>query len=256
MPHPPKRDSTERFTDRVDNYVKYRPSYPEEVLAFMTTNLGLTTRQEVVDVGSGTGISSELFLKNGNTVFAVEPNDAMREAAEKRLANYPGFRSVKGRSDATSLADLCADFVIAAQAFHWFEPVATKREFRRILRTGGWTVLVWNDRRTAGDGFSEGYEELLNEFGTDYREVNHRNMNEDKIGGFLGAHGTRQFPNFQELDFEGLLGRLASSSYAPNVGHPRFVEMRDVLRRLFDRFNRNGLVKVAYDTRIFYSQMT
>lgn len=247
-----KNDPTQRFGDRVENYAKYRPSYPAEIIDFLRRRLGLTPASVVVDVGSGTGISAEMFLKHGNKVFAVEPNDKMRQSAERTLGGYPNFHSQKGSSEDTGLATQIADFIVAAQAFHWFEPVQTKREFHRILKQNGSIVLIWNDRKTSGTPFAEEYEALITLFGTDYKQVNHKNISEQQLRDFLGAFGVEHFPNHQEFDFDGLLGRLTSSSYAPNVDHPRFAQMHSALKDLFEKHQKNGLVRIEYDTQVYY----
>ena len=244
---------TQRFSDRVDNYVKYRPNYPPQILDFLKTKLGLTSESVIVDVGSGTGISSEIFLKNGNQVYAIEPNDEMRKAAETALGDYPKFQSKMGRSENTGLQNETADFVVAAQAFHWFEPKATKKEFDRILKKNGRIVLIWNDRKIVGTPFAEEYEALITLFGTDYKQVKHKNVDEQRIRNFMGAFELHHFNNFQEFDFEGLLGRLASSSYAPNADHPRFADMRSALKHLFEKHQSNGYVRIEYDTQLYYS---
>ena len=160
-------DSKTRFSSRVEAYVAARPGYPKEVIGLLQDRIELTPASRVVDVGSGTGISCELFLQNGNPVTAVEPNEAMRAAAEKALAHFAGFRSVNGSAEATTLPDQSADLVISAQAFHWFDRSATRREFLRILRTGGFVLLMWNDRKLTGTAFLEDYEKLLIAHGTD-----------------------------------------------------------------------------------------
>ncbi len=244
---------TQRFSDRVGNYVKYRPSYPFEILDFLRNRLGLNSASVIADVGSGTGISSEMFLKNGNKVFAVEPNDEMRQAAEKAFSGQSNFHSTKGTSENTGIQDKVADFVVAAQAFHWFEPNQTKKEFRRILKDDGRIILIWNDRKTLGSAFAEEYEALITLFGTDYKQVKHKNIGEQLIRDFMGAFEVQHFANHQDFDFDGLLGRLASSSYAPNVDHPRFAEMRSALKHLFDKHQKNSLVRIEYDTQVYYS---
>src|SRR5262245_50759059 len=126
-------DSVSRFSNRVANYVKYRPEYPREIVAFLGEACGLKKDSVIADVGCGPGISSKIFLENGNRVLGVEPNEAMRDAAREYLAAYNNFSIIDGRADATTLSDASVDFVIAAQAFHWFEPDATRAEFKRIL---------------------------------------------------------------------------------------------------------------------------
>jgi SAM-dependent methyltransferase len=245
-----------RFDDRVANYVAYRPNYPAEVVEFLRAELGLAPGALVADVGAGTGILSELLLKAGCQVVAVEPNDAMRAAAESRLKSYAEFRSVKGTAEATTLEDASADFVTAAQAFHWFDAEGARAEFRRILKPGGWVVLVWNMRRTDSTAFLRDYEKLLREFGTDYAQVNCEQVSEDRIAEFFaGAFGSKSFDNFQSFDFSGLRGRLLSSSYVPLEGHPNFEPMLEALRRLFDARQRQGRVRVAYDTKLYYGRL-
>ncbi|HEX7955967.1 MAG TPA: class I SAM-dependent methyltransferase [Pyrinomonadaceae bacterium] len=250
-------DPTSRFSTRVKDYVKYRPGYPREVLGLLEDECGLTAASVVADVGSGTGLLSELFLRNGNRVYGVEPNREMREAGERLLAAHANFVSVEGRAEATTLEDRSVDFVTAGQAFHWFEPAGARREFERILRPGGWVVLAWNDRRTAGTPLLEDYERLLLEYGTDYREVSAKYMEESSLSTLYGGEGfhTKSFVNEQVFDFEGLRGRLTSSSYAPQPGHPKFEPMMRELEALFRRHERGGRVVVTYDTKVFYGKV-
>lgn len=249
-------NSTQRFTDRVEDYVKYRPSYPAFLIGHFKLALGLKDDSVIVDVGSGTGISAELFLENGNPVYGVEPNQAMRAAAERTLKDYANFTSVDGTAEATGLPDGIADFVVAAQAFHWFDAEKSRVEFQRLLKPEGYALLIWNARRAVGTPFSEEYEALLNNFGTDYGAVRHRHVDLSRIRAFLGSeHRKDVFYNMQEFDYEGLLGRLLSSSYAPKEGHPRFNEMLHALRVIFDKHEKNGVVKMEYDTEVYYSQL-
>src|SRR5215218_11175686 len=208
-------DPTQRFTGRVESYARYRPSYPQAVLDLLAAECGLTSASVVADVGSGTGLLSELFLENGNRVFGIEPNEEMRAAGESLLRDYPRFTSVAGRAEATTLDDACVDFVTAGQAFHWFDPPRARREFARILRPGGWVVLAWNDRRTEGTSFLEDYERLLLEYGTDYREVSAKYTEESMLAALYGPSEmrTKSFDNEQVFDLDGLCGRLTSSSF-------------------------------------------
>ena len=250
-------DSTQRFSSRVSDYVKYRPGYPPAVVRLLEDECGLAPSSAVADVGSGTGLLSELFLRNGNRVYGVEPNREMREAGEQLLAAYPNFVSVDGRAEETTLEDASVDYVTAAQAFHWFDPPGARREFRRILRPEGWVVLAWNDRRTAGTPFLEDYERLLLEYGTDYREVSAKYMEETSLSALYGGGEvrTKTFDNEQVFDFDGLKGRLASSSYAPQPDHPKHAPMMTELEALFRRHERAGRVVVTYDTKVFYGRL-
>ena len=250
-------DHTGRFSTRVADYVKYRPGYPPAVLRLLEEECGLDPTSVVADVGSGTGILSELFLRNGNRVYGVEPNREMREAGERLLASYANFVSVDGRAEETTLEDACVDFVTAGQAFHWFDPAPARREFVRILRPGGWVVLAWNDRRTAGTPLLEDYERLLVEYGTDYKEVSVKYAEESMLAALYGPGEMRAktFDNEQVFDLEGLRGRLTSSSYSPQPGHPDFDPMMRELETLFRRHQRDGRVVVAYDTKVFYGRL-
>lgn len=248
----PVSNATSRFSDRVRNYVLYRPGYPAGVLDVLRAETGLAPGQVVADVGSGTGISAKLFLDAGHVVHAVEPNAEMRAAAEEALGGDPRFHSVAGTAEATTLPDASADLVVAAQAFHWFDPAAVAPEWRRILRPGGWIVLLWNTRRTDTTPFLRAYEALLREHGTDYTSVNHENVTDQALRTVLGPdHSRRVVPNEQVFDFDGLRGRLLSSSYAPNVDHPGHAPMMDALRRIFDEHARDGRVAFEYDTEIY-----
>jgi len=250
-------DQTGRFSTRVADYAKYRPGYPPAVLRLLEEECGLDPTWVVADVGSGTGLLSELFLKNGNRVYGVEPNREMREAGERLLAPYPNFESVDGRAEETTLGGASVEVVTAGQAFHWFDPPRARREFMRILRPGGWVVLVWNDRRTAGTPILEDYERLLLEYGTDYKEVSVKYAEESMLAALYGPSEirTKSFDNEQVFDLEGLRGRLTSSSYSPQPGHPDFDPMMRELESIFRRHEREGRVVVAYDTKVFYGRL-
>ncbi len=246
-------DSTQRFTDRVADYVKFRPTYPREVVAFVSDTCGLAADARIADVGAGTGISTKLFLDAGYSVVAVEPNDAMRRAADAWLSGLATYRSVVGTAEATTLAEASVDLVIAAQAFHWFDPRVARREFARILKPSGAVALFWNLRRVAGTPFLEDYEALLRRYALDYAEVADRYADDDRMSAWFGSGAMKQgvFDNVQRLDFDGLKGRLASSSYAPKAGHPNYEPMLAALRELFDRDAQDGCVEFVYDTRVY-----
>lgn len=249
--------NVERFSTRVENYVRYRPGYPAAVVELLRDECALAPASVVADVGSGTGILAEMFLKHGNRVYGVEPNREMREAGERLLKAYGNFVSVEGRAEATTLADSSVDFVTAGQAMHWFEPGPTRREFARILRPGGWVVVVWNERLTEGTPFLEEYERLLLTYGTDYREVSHKYAEASLIEPFFGAGRARlrTFPNRQVFDFESLKGRLLSASYVPEPGHPDFAPMLRDLAALFDKHQADGRVFVEYETKVYYGRL-
>jgi ubiquinone/menaquinone biosynthesis C-methylase UbiE len=241
----------ERFSDRVENYIRYRPGYPPEVIATLRGE-ALTPESIVADIGSGTGISAELFLREGCTVYAVEPNNEMRQAAERLLGKYPGFNSVAGTAQATTLANESADLVVAAQAFHWFDTPEARAEFTRILKPEGRVVLMWNERLIEATPFLREYEQLLLRFGTDYASVRHENTDAAKLARFFrGPFTSYSFPNVQSFDYQGLAGRLLSSSYAPAPGQPNHEPMMAELQQLFDKFNEAGTVRFEYRTQVY-----
>jgi SAM-dependent methyltransferase len=247
---------TERFSDRVENYVRYRPGYPPAVLDLLRTETGLTPAAVVADIGSGTGLSAEMFLRNGNEVFGVEPNREMRAAAERLLAAYPRFHSVAGKAEETGLPSAAVDLVIAGQAFHWFDVDRAKAEFARILRPAGWVVLLWNTRRTDSSQFLREYEALLQTFGTDYQQVEHTRLGPDVFARFFAPHGftKRVLPNGQRFDLAGATGRLQSSSYVPPPGHPNHEPMLRELDRIFREHAVGGVVGFEYDTEIYFGR--
>ncbi len=250
-------DSTKRFSGRVESYARHRPGYPAAVIDVLRIEAGLSPSDVVADVGSGTGILSEVFLKAGNRVLAVEPNDDMRRAAESLLENYPGFRSVSGSAEATGLPGGCADLVAAGQAFHWFDRPKARAEFVRIARDNARVALLWNDRRTTGSPFSERYEELLRSFGTDYAAVDHKNLGREDFDDFfgLGRWTLISLPNEQRLDLEGLRGRILSSSYTPAPDQPRHSEMMLEAEKIFAETAEESVVRMEYETRIYLGEL-
>jgi SAM-dependent methyltransferase len=249
-------NSISRFSNRVANYVKYRPGYPKQVLDLFRDEMGLTPSSVIADIGSGTGLSSRLFLENGNAVYGVEPNESMRKAAEEFLKDFPNFRSVYGTAEDTGLPSDSMDFAIAAQAFHWFNPGKSREEFERILKPGGHIALIWNERQLDTTEFLRGYEELLLKYAKDYGRVRHENVDESMLGGFFGKDFKRaSFPNEQSFDFEGLKGRLLSSSYMPTESDEQFEPLKKELHELFAKHAENGRIKVFYDTNVFYAEV-
>ena len=249
-----RSDSTERFSSRVADYVRYRPDYPPALLDWLHQDIGVPTETLVADIGAGTGISTRLFLAADHPVIAVEPNAAMREAAEQLLApDYLRLKVADGTAEATGLADNSVGLVAAAQAFHWFDTTAVRREWARILQPEGMALVFWNSRLLDASPFLIGYEQLLLEFGTDYTEVAERYQDDDTMRAWFGEglRGMARLPNVQRMDYDGLRGRLLSSSYAPQPGHPRHAAMLDALQQLFDAHAVDGQIAFEYQTRAF-----
>jgi SAM-dependent methyltransferase len=217
--------------------------------------MGLNSETVIADVGSGTGISSKLFLDNGNVVYGVEPNSKMREAAAEFLAAYPNFYSIDGTSTTTNLFNALVNIITAAQAFHWFEPEPTRKEFKRILKPGGWVALMWNERQLDTTPFLIEYEKLLLKYAGDYTKVRHDNINETTLKTFFqGDFRSATFANKQVLDFDGIKGRVSSSSYMPSESDSQYSAMVEELQTLFDKHAENDRIQVFYDTNVFYKQ--
>ena len=249
-------NTVERFSNRVENYVKYRPHYPREIIGYLETNCGLTQESVIADIGCGTGISTKLFLENGNCVFGVEPNAAMRDAAVEYLSAFPNFTPVDGTSDDTTLAEDSIDFVVAAQAFHWFDAEKTRPEFKRIIKPGGQIVLIWNERQLDTTPFLIEYEAFLLKYANDYGNVRHENIHATELSGFFqNEYGSATFSNSQVFDFEGLKGRMLSASYMPSENDPKFDEVIKELQILFAKHAENGKIEVLYDTNVYHSQV-
>jgi SAM-dependent methyltransferase len=253
----PFADSKQRFSNRVADYVHYRPGYPSAVREILRTECGLKSGYVIADIGSGTGFLSELFLKNGNRVFGVEPNEAMRQAGEEYLASYDGFASINGSAESTTLDDASVNFVTSGQAFHWFDQNAARTEFVRILKPAGWVVVIWNERLTDTTPFLRDYESLLRKFGTDYARVKESYPSEQHMRDFFGPHAyaSRTLPTFQEFDFAGVAGRLRSSSFIPAADNPNFAPMMEELQRIFAEYNQDDRVRLEYSTHIYFGHL-
>ncbi len=249
-------DAKQRFSSRVTDYVRYRPGYPAEALALLQAECHLCSGHAIADVGSGTGFLSELFLKNGNRVYGIEPNQAMRAAGEEYLASYDSFVSIDASAEATTLNDASVDFITAGQAFHWFDPDGARREFQRVLKPAGWIVLMWNDRQM-DSAFANAYEELLVTYGTDYKRVREAYPESASMQDFFngGSVSQRSVANAQVLDWEGLAGRLRSSSYVPQEGQPNYAQMMAALEELFRTNQEHGKVRMEYATHVYFGRL-
>lgn len=252
------RDPMARFSDRVGDYTKYRPHYSPDVAEALKAACGLRSEHVLADVGCGTGLLAEIFLQNGNRVIGVEPNREMRLAGENYLAAYPNFSMVDGSAEATTLPSGSVDFAFAGQAFHWFRPPQARVEFARVLKPGGWTVLVWHDRDVESTPFLRAYEAFVRRHGTDYEQVTHKYLaSYDALKGFFHPNEMKQIRqhNEQRLDYDGLRGRLFSSSYIPKSGE-RHDAMMQELPQLFRDYAVDGRVLLEYDTKIYYGKLS
>jgi SAM-dependent methyltransferase len=243
--------STERFTSRVDSYRQHRPGYPKEIVELLARGCGLPADPLIADVAAGTGLLSEIFLERDYAVIAVEPNAAMREACLE-------LACVAGTAEATGLADGSADLITVGQAMHWFDLKLARAEFARVLSERGWCAVIYNNRRMGGDRFHQEYERILIEFGNEYETVRSSHLTDERLTAFFAPDAARRaaFPNAQELTLDGLEGRMLSSSYMPQPGHPRYAEMKRAVVDLFEREQKNGFVRMEYECVVTYGQLS
>ncbi|WP_341280587.1 class I SAM-dependent methyltransferase [Paenibacillus sp. FSL H8-0537] len=250
-------DIKQSFSNRVKDYVKYRPTYPSDAIDYLYNIVKLDENSTVADIGAGTGKLSELLVERGTHVIAVEPNQEMRKACIQILGHESNFRAVAGSAESTYLCENSVDFIVCAQAFHWFDRTVAKMEFTRILKDRGKVILVWNTRQTKGTPFLEGIEHLLLNYGIDYSEVNHKNISEDELQLFFKENTMEKsvFKMQQLFDFEGLSGRIMSSSYTPMPEHPNYGRMKEELKKLFNRYEKNGKVTFIYETELYWGEI-
>jgi ubiquinone/menaquinone biosynthesis C-methylase UbiE len=250
-------DPTKRFSDRVDNYVKYRPGYPPEVLTYLKDECNLPGGAVIADIGAGTGIFTRLLLDAGYLVKAIEPNQPMLAAAKMMLGHYENFIPVDGIAEATTLEESSVDCVVCAQAFHWFNSGRTRVEFERILKPGCKVALVWNNRSVDADAFLKAYDDLLKNNSVDYNKVNHQNVNDIDFKAFFkeGNYQLKRFPNEQIFDEDGLIGRAFSSSYVPPEDSDEGKKFLQMLKDIFNRYNVDGKVVFRYDTEVYTGEV-
>lgn len=251
------KDPTKRFSEKVHNYIKYRPDYPAEVIEYLKKETGLTSDSLVADIGSGTGIFTRHLLDMGCKVFAVEPNNPMRLGAEEQLKAYPNFISISATAENTLIPDHSIDLIVSAQAFHWFIVDSARKEFQRILKPGKFVAIIWNKRLEDVDAFSLSYDELLQQQTPDYKEVNHRKLNHNDFAAFFknGNYKKISFPNHQLFDEDGLIGRASSSSYVPLPDTAEGQAFINKLKQLFAKYQQNGSVTFHYNTEVYLGQV-
>jgi ubiquinone/menaquinone biosynthesis C-methylase UbiE len=250
-------DPTKRFSDRVDNYVKYRPTYPPQVLQYLKDECKLTDHSVIADIGAGTGIFTKLLLDKGYEVFAIEPNKPMLDSAIEQLSGYKNFNFINSGAECTELPNASVDLIVCAQSFHWFSNDNTRVEFSRILKLGGKAALIWNNRSTDTDKFAKEYDALLQNDSVDYNKVNHQKISDLNFRVFFkdGAYTLKSFPNVQIFDEEGLIGRAFSSSYVPPEDTEEGQKFLKLLKALFAKYNDNGKVSFHYQTEIYLGEV-
>ncbi|WP_446744615.1 class I SAM-dependent methyltransferase [Silvibacterium acidisoli] len=248
---------TERFSDRVESYRHHRPAYPQGVVTLLAKECSLSEISVIADVAAGTGLLSEVFLKQGFQVTAVEPNAKMRQACADLMPGFPRLSCASGTAEATGLQAESADLVTVAQAMHWFDQPKARAEFVRVLKPQGWCAIVYNHRRRGGDAFHDGYEAILAGFGSDYYQVQERHLSPEQIVSFFSPQSaeTAHFGNEQRLDLEALEGRILSSSYMPQPGSEKYASMRQAIEKLFAQNKHDGTVRLEYDCAVTYGRL-
>lgn len=261
MPPTPKEfpfaDATTRFSNRVANYVRFRPGYPPAVAQLLAGEAALTSDSLIADIGSGTGLLSRTFLDAGYTVIGIEPNREMREAGDTLLAEYPRFQSRDGQAEVTTLPGHSVDLAVAGQAFHWFDVPKARAEWVRILKPGAIAALIWNERHIES-AFMRDTEALIDIYAAEMDgDGAIREAGRSRIPSFFAPSicHLAEFPNSQQFGWEGLLGRIASCSFLPNEGHPDFERMTADLHQIFERHQRGGKVTFDYLTRVYRGRL-
>ena len=252
-----KSSPTERFSDRAEAYARHRPGYPHAILELLQHECMLSEQSRVADIAAGTGLLTKVFLEHGNPVVAIEPNAAMLAHLAGLRAEYPRLSMQAGTAEATGLPDASVDLVTVAQAMHWFDLQKARQEFARILTPGGWCVIVYNERRRNGDAFHDGYEKLLQTYGDDYQEVQGKHLSEEECAAFFQPCGMKRIvlQNSQELELEGLTGRIVSSSYMPTEKDARYPALREAIGALFEENQIAGRVRLEYGCAVSFGHL-
>ncbi|WEK37838.1 MAG: class I SAM-dependent methyltransferase [Candidatus Pseudobacter hemicellulosilyticus] len=250
----PKNSPASRFSNRAENYARFRPGYTDELFQFIEETVGLSAESRIVDIGSGTGLFAEPLLKRGFKVVCIEPNKDMRRVGEERLKKYPSFTSINSTAEDTGLSPHGVDLITIAQTFHWLDTTATRQECERILQSEGQVLLAWNRQRNQ-TVFEKKYTALRNR----YRIGDEGPVQIDpvEIKRFFTPlePQVKLFSNEQLLDFEGLKGQLLSKSYIPLPGHDSYDDMISELIQLFVADNVNGLVRIEYETLLYWGRI-
>ncbi len=242
----------ERFYKKSTDYELYRPRYPAELLDLLGREAGLSSFTSVADVGSGTGLLSELLLRSKCNLYCVEPNEEMRRVSVGKFAHEEKCKIIEGTAENTSLLDDSMDIVTVGQAFHWFDPIRARIEFGRILKRGGKVVLIWNTITESKEGMNFEYEKLVRQYSRDFHGSGVNSTSLTALTDFYGGNFCRfKIKNYQRLSLEGMLGRYLSASYSITEDDPRFEDMRRDFEKTFRKYQSNGEIVIEYETDVF-----
>jgi SAM-dependent methyltransferase len=251
-----KHNPKTRFSDRTKDYAAYRPSYPQNVILHLEEKKMLFPNCQIADIGAGTGLFSKLLLEKSYSVTCIEPNIEMAETGKAYLKSFNNVNWIIKGAEETGLQSQSLDTIACAQAFHWFDPILAKNEFKRILKPNGNLILIWNSRKSENDDFMHSYKEIAKRYGKEYSKIQESQSDDEAITLFYGCKPTKViFDNSQKLSLEGLIGRSFSSSYMPSESSPERDLAKNDLRDLFNKFNEDGFVYFKYETRIYYGKM-
>ena len=246
-------NNPDKFTNKVNDYVKFRPSYPKEFIDYLHITLGMSGESVVADVGAGTGILTKLISPISGTVFAVEPNKNMRTACIEYCEGLGNITCVDGSAENTKLKDNCLDFITVAQAFHWFDADKTKMEFKRILKPTGKVILVWNSRVPENEMHMEN-DEICRRLCPEFKGFSGSSKAEDEryISFFENSECERTiFKNDRVLTLDQFIGGSLSASYSPNVDDLQYDDFVGSLKNLFHKYSVNGKLLVPNNTRSY-----
>lgn len=248
-------DTADRFSNRVEYYIKYRPGYPEQVIDLLKSKYDLGSTDEIADIGAGVGHSAKLFTDYGCYVYGIEPNADMHNALIDRMKRVANFSARLKTASNTDLESNSIDFIVCAQSFHWFNVKAAKTEFLRILKDNGTVVLMWNSWQEDTD-FGQDYTTLLKNHSTDYENVSRTNPDmTEKIDYLFDTYEKDVVEHSQYFDLEALKGRYLSSSYAllPDMdGHEAAMT---AIEELFDKYASDGTIEFRYDCEIYHGSL-
>ena len=247
-------DTVKVFSSKAEKFAKYRWCYAAEATETICRIAHISATSVIADVGSGTGILTGEFVDKVQRVYAVEPNPEMRQYAEKALARHPAFCSIDGLSNATTLPDRSVDLITVGQALHWFLPEATKQEFLRILKPGGWLAVLWKE------GTDQAMEEAMRSLFTEQYGWNTSGTKQkpDKPTEFYygGQDYLRMsYPQIIQESWEAFFGALCSSAFAPDEDNPLYPNLERAVQEVFNRFSTGGLITVKNATELCLGQI-